>query len=1026
MKDLGNHLDVFQASAGSGKTYTLVKQFLAIAFQKPGYQFKQILALTFTNAAAHEMKERVVDALKDICEQNDTGLISDYAAEFEISTTEVVQRAKEVLEAILMNYDGLSIMTIDAFQQRVVKGFTTELGLPNDFNTLIENLTLKEELLATLVNQIGLAPDFTKTALLHQKELLKDQKSWDLTDIIESTLKKVWHQKGKQTGTSAEALIHIYNHVSKEIKDLIQLAKEVKKEVNAIYAPYGWSIESLNRNCLYKQFINHLSKPNLDFIMNDKKGQSSWDFMEGYRAQFREKGKGYGAGKVDDKKTFDEITISQLTPLFEKVLDAFLAIPPVHFLYYKYKSQFIELAFVDFIQDFFYKVKEQRSMVSIGDSELIINRLIAADELPFIYEKLGLRYKYILIDEFQDTSTKQWENLKPLVSESLANGAYSMIVGDVKQSIYGFRGGEAQQFVDLYHQKDPELRVNPNALETNYRSYPQIIQFNNTFFEKLYKYQELGKFNIFEKGAQKVFEGKYKDKMELGYIHADITLEENKDTKEEQRELFQKKIIQRIQFYVAKGYLYSDICILDRGNNHLAEIALLLQEHGIPSLVEGKLFLVDNPLIKGFESLLLNYLGINKELNQRIVFETFAQYGDFDLDAFEKQYYKGNQLDWECFAKEFNLPEFKPRDLLLNLWQNFKSNDKISIPNTQYLRIFEELIYDLEKKNAAINLSDFWLFWEVERVKMALPEIKDFNGVNLMTIHKSKGLEYPVVLYINKELNGKSINDEFPIDEEQIDASLNIALAETQKNILKKINYDYQTTIDKYYLEEANVVYVAFTRAKIALDILIYNVISSSFVNSYVVPNLQEMITEINPNSKVLEIGVLPEMKHEAQHVNANKIHLPNKFYNRIQSLVGRTQDQTEEQMYGIAFHEAIAKFKSPEDFQQKGEGLLQYAPEIYANVQAFFQHPEVALLFENAIETMEEESFYDGSDQLRQPDKVIIKANETIIIDFKTGQENEAYAEQLAIYEGIFKQLGYPNVKKYVYYTQGNELTEI
>ena len=471
---------IYDASAGSGKTYALVKEYLKIILvAKKNDAYRNILAITFTNKAVHEMKSRIVGSLSEFAKDEPTQkaqeLIEDLAQETKLSIAQIKTKSQQIIKHIIHNYAAFDISTIDKFTHKVIRAFAHDLGLPMTFEVTLDTENLLVEAVDAIIAQAGEDETLTKLLIDFTMEKTDDDKSWDISREILETGRLVLNENNR------EEITHFQD---KKIEDFVEIKTKLSKACQVL--------EKENEN---------LATETLSLI--EKNGINLKSFSGGYfpkhlqsiaDGKFNPKNKTYH--EFEDikinKTAKDGAIIENIIPDLLQFLDVIYKKIEKRDFYKAFLKNITPLSLLNTVSKELAKIQEEQNVLSIAEFNSIIHREIQNQPAPFIYERLGERYRHFFIDEFQDTSEMQWQNLIPLIdnatsSEIDGEKGTLMIVGDPKQSIYRWRGGKAEQFIELSKTKNPFN--NPEKvlehLDKNYRSYSQIIDFNNDFFKLL-------------------------------------------------------------------------------------------------------------------------------------------------------------------------------------------------------------------------------------------------------------------------------------------------------------------------------------------------------------------------------------------------------------------------------------------------------------------------------------------------------------------------------------------------------------
>jgi ATP-dependent exoDNAse (exonuclease V) beta subunit len=479
---------IYDASAGSGKTYTLTKEYLKILFlAKNDDAYRKILAITFTNKAVEEMKTRIVSSLYQFSLDNTSEkameLLKDVASETKLSIATLKDKSKAIIKNIIHNYAAFDISTIDKFTHKVIRTFAQDLNLPPNFEVSLETDSLLQEAIDLVISKAGDDPNLTKLLIEFSKEKTDDDKNWDISAELLKVAQLITNENNsEEIKELSEKSIDDFGIVKKKLQEEI---KQLKLDCKAIAQSVLDSIDGngVSRKSFYRSLVPNF----LEKIVDDKIAinETVIKYLDGSESGYSKTVPQSDKDFIDEKAS--EILASVLT-INEKVGKISM--------YEAFLQNLNPLSLLNTIYQEFKQIQEEQNLVSISDFNKIIYNEIQNQPAPFIYERLGEKYRHYFIDEFQDTSVMQWQNLIPLIDNALSGQddfgqqGTLMLVGDPKQAIYRWRGGKAEQFIDLakedkkhnpFSNKDKETL----RLGTNYRSYSEVIQFNNAFFKQL-------------------------------------------------------------------------------------------------------------------------------------------------------------------------------------------------------------------------------------------------------------------------------------------------------------------------------------------------------------------------------------------------------------------------------------------------------------------------------------------------------------------------------------------------------------
>jgi ATP-dependent exoDNAse (exonuclease V) beta subunit len=813
---------VYNASAGSGKTFTLVKEYLKILLlSQDNYKFQQILAITFTNKAAGEMKDRVIKNLQSFSDGVGNSMLEMICRETDLTSEVVFKRSQTILNAILQNYSALSITTIDSFTHKLIRTFAYDLRLPMRFEVEMNPESLLHEAVDIVISKIGIDKTLTELLVQYSLQKLDDDKSWDISIELKKFSKIILNENHAQ---------HLRELENVSIDDFLKLRNELQNKNRKIESDF----KSLGQKAL--QLIRENDLEYSDFSYGDlpkhfekftklKRLKPEELKFNGRLNKSIEEHKNLYSGKVnDDIKQRIEGIADNLFALYFDSKNMY----EVHFGTYLLNTLIIEglipLAVLNYINIALIDLKVENNILLNAEFNKKINDTIKNEPAPFIYERLGERFQHYFMDEMQDTSILQWQNLIPLVEHAISSISDTkeignlMLVGDAKQSIYRWRGGKPEQFISL-SSKGQEKTDNPfhvgkslHNLETNFRSFNEVIQFNNSFFThisdflKKESYQRLYSQGNNQKTNQNIG----------GYV--EISFVEKPKNQDEKALLYPRKVLQIIQD-LEGSFERNELCILVRTKSQGVEVSTLLAEHGI-EIISSETLLLKNNIKVNFIINIINMLLNPSQKEYKIRVSLFLiDYFQWQapkhtiikeiIDLNNREYFKHLQK-FDLLFDTFKFSQSSFYDAIEYIIQCFK----LAESSDSYIQFFMDFVFEYQLKNQ-FSIEGFLEFWELKKegLSVVAPEAKD--SVRIMTIHKSKGLEFPVVIFpydldIYRQLSPKiwvSYKNSTAIKSILVNYNSKlIYIGEEGKNLFEKRRSELE-------LDNFNLLYVALTRA---------------------------------------------------------------------------------------------------------------------------------------------------------------------------------------------------------------------
>jgi len=447
---------VLNASAGSGKTFALVRTYIKLLLtgQDKPFKFSEIIAMTFTNKAALEMKHRIIEKLDEMAYPEkhigfNQAYIDDLSKELLIPPKEIHQRSKYILNAILHRYEDFHVMTIDKFNLRLIRSFSLDLDIPNDFEIIMNEGAIIEQVVDNLLSEMGKNEQLSKLIFNYAKSRVDEDEKWDIRrDLIKfaSVLSKEVNFEIIEELQQKEFTLEGFKQLKSELK---QLNADFTQKCKVVYELFL----SLNLNS--KDFPGGVRTYNPIMKLGDYTSIPEKLFTDTFIKNYE--------APTPAKKIYPEELKSALLKLnndYNTSLKTFSILS-------NYSNNYFNMALLQYISAALEDLKKDEHLLRISEFNKMIAALVAQDEAPYIYERLGSRYHHFMLDEFQDTSRLQWLNMIPLIHDSLGNWNRNLIVGDPKQSIYRFKNGVADQFValpSLYNpENDPKIAGHDNG-----------------------------------------------------------------------------------------------------------------------------------------------------------------------------------------------------------------------------------------------------------------------------------------------------------------------------------------------------------------------------------------------------------------------------------------------------------------------------------------------------------------------------------------------------------------------------------
>lgn len=1075
-------IKLFSASAGSGKTYTLTLEYIKLALstvESKGY-FRRILAVTFTNKAADEMKKRIIDFLYLIAQNNfletsnsksyteSEKLISKILSDFhsdniDLSKEELILRAKNTLNQILQDYGLFSVQTIDSFVQKLSQSFIEELNLPDQFEVNLDQKQLLNDLIEDILDQINQdsAQELKHAILDFSLSEVEEDKSWNsLRENLQEFLLVLFEEEYLEREKHIAAFtIDDFRIIEKQIIEfyensivrLSQLAHRVQELVNRNGIPLNEFANGANGP------ISIMSK----FLHEPQ--------LEGkpyaYFVRVLDSGVWYGSKASSGVKQ----AIEQITNELNEWGGAFLTIYQHASRKYAVlrliKKNLKKFALLNFIQQKLSTYQHENGIISISEFSKKINQVIANDPIPFIYEKLGERYHHILIDEFQDTSLLQWKNFMPLVEHATSFSHKSLIVGDAKQSIYKFRGGEVGLIASLFsgnlhfvegkfetdsldtHRMETILtQIAAENLGSNFRSSFEIVDFNNNFYAWFQNNVAIAKQypliqEVFGKHLTQNPETKLINQSNISFAFYKVS-DDRPLVRNEEMDWTVNYVNDLIERYInEQGFSFRDIAVLTRGNKEANFLAVELKKRGKEITSSDSLLLNYSSSIR----FILSLLQLINEPNSKLYnFEVLRNYQVlFSVDSVEEKQFNE-------FKKLRNKPIKEVILTVVHEYSLFELNTEIA-----YLLRFLDFVDDylLRKSN---DWDAFFAHFAQNKHTLSINGNAALDAITISTIHKSKGLEYPIVIlpfanwpinpkYGNKWLDFAEIDDlnELQVNEKALTYHL-LPVVSDSYQYFEPLQEQISKEEEAAALEAINVLYVATTRPKLNLHFVSRQVDDAAVTrtktefqnsvskilfdycesNQLEIANETEFVTCYQLKKSLQKKDLHSSKGYLTYSISPATVKQADRPLLRHQQAIEDEFTQTaKRQEIGTYIHDLVAK-NSINALELELNSYKQQLDEnfhpIIDGLLSLIHNKDYAHLFDLDSSILNEQEIIDQEGNIYRPDRIAKLADTFVVIDYKTGKPKENHKQQIENYKLKMQELGMqPIIGKIVYMTE-------
>ena len=1059
-------LQITKASAGSGKTYTLARKYISLLLENPDrFAYRHILAVTFTNKATDEMKSRILKELHTLATDPAGSDYHDYFVPKRIPTDKDLQtKARTVLSDMLHDYSAFAVSTIDRFFQQTLKAFSREIGQFASYQVELD----KDSLVAESVDRI--------------LDSLTEEDAGLLSWLSENVLEQI--EQGGRYSMDANLLEMAKRLKSVQRQDVMERCgiaadmeyskdrlKDIREECRKIVASFRTEVKARAGRALdiLEQAGVNPADSNRKFL-NALYGYAELtdtDVVEAPTPAFMTKA-------LDSGQWFPKAKAKTLLPLVYPFLEApiedFCALFDKEFKIYNtaliLDRQLYGLGVAGELSRAFNDLMKEKNVLCIDDSNTILRDIIDGSDAPFVYEKLGVRYEHFLLDEFQDTAGVQWSNFSSLLRESDSNGRDNLIVGDVKQSIYRWRGSDWKLLDKTVPSEFPDHKA--EVLDTNYRSLANVVNFNNCFFkaaaevlDRIGGTEEDGPLSkIYADVRQKVgSRSEVKGSVSLTFCPKENELQAVLDAVNEAR---------------GKGARLSEISVLVRSNAIGENVASFLIDNGIAVITDDSLRVKSSITVRRLVSLMSFVDNPQDTVNGYL-----ARTMDISLPS-----------GCTCLT-----------DMAEALFRELKASDKEELWKGEVLHIqsFVDHLQDYVSSNGN-SLRGFLKHWEESNPSISSPSSGE--SVRVMTIHKSKGLDFPYVIipYVENinlckagsywcvpELEGTSLKG-------VADGVYDVTLSKSSKDTLFAEDYVQESFLQQ--VDNINTIYVAMTRAALGMHLIaktpsakclkavesgdlteltdfsqiLYWFASASCLGGDI-PGNDDLVPPFSVEHSVCEDGSerfdVGDMVTFDEHVKSGKGE-PSAFEIRGEELPsiplnpqpedpgqdvrergrlkfsadsldffsedGQAGISASNRIRGVVLHDVLSRMKVADDLRDavrvsvlSGELTADEAVEVEALLAERIAQVEDRGWFPvGGAEILNETSLIDSDGEICRPDRVVLRDGEVIIIDYKFGEHDGRYERQLKKYAGIWRRMGYENVSAFLWYVHTGEIIAV
>ncbi len=1070
-------LKIIRASAGSGKTFTLTREYLKMALRNPD-AYRHILAVTFTNKATAEMKSRLVSELFRLSSGEELKYLPDFMETFKIPEEVIRKKAGIVLQKILHNYSRFYVSTIDSFFQYIIRSFTREIGIQSGYTIELDT----DAVLIDLIDRLQEETKINKTLLHWLVDFARDKiekgQTWNFKNDIAILGRQLFSERFKTFSQSLMKKLADKDFMKTYQQQLFGIMKSFEKNMIA-YASEG--TEMIKAAGLQTDdFVYGMAGP-AGYLLKTSAGNIA---EPGVRARNATGSADRWYKKNSPKKNQIEALCNKgLLKVMEKLVQYFDNHSSEYYTSGAILKNIYSLGILADLAKHLYNYCNENNVFVLSEASSFLFQVIDQNDAPFVYEKAGNHFHHFMIDEFQDTSVMQWNNFKPLISNSLSQDYDNLLVGDVKQSIYRWRNSNWEILAHAVENDFYRQGLLFETLKYNYRSLKNIIEFNNSFFAAAsVMLQQHFDHHASEAGVEidknlknsitKNFADAFQQPGDIKKAGGQVKI--SFIDKKDFEQLLPERLISLIDHLLASGYKAGDIAVITRRNDeakNITDILLNLKNRtdGSPYkpdvISDETLFLSSSSAVRFLIGIIKLILRPNDTVNRYYLLREYAHY----LSPLHKNILTENpdlsdNYLYSVFPPSFrtlleNAGNYSLFEIIENLICMFRLGTFEG--EIVYLQALQDQVLEFTHRKSP-SFIDFIDFWEESGSQKSVTVSGKHDAIRVLTIHKAKGLEFPVVIlpFCNWNLTDTKNRPiiwcqplRSPFNQlDLVPVYFSTKLAQTD------FSREYYEELMKQYIDNLNLLYVAFSRAKEGL--YCFSELSEKEEFTTVSALLAAIITKtdinnnhpgtwfgnyFNTSEQTFDFGELPkdrktekpdehaELVGNRYHVIDARNHISLAFKERImiEPVTGKIERPVSE---GLLMHEIFSRLHYAKDITMvlnamliEGKITQAEADILHTTLQGMFSDIQVQSWFSGNWKILTETEFILPGGAIKRPDRVLVKDDRAIVIDFKFGREMEdSHRRQVDSYRNLLVIMGYRHVEAWLWYVTLDKIVQV
>lgn len=1072
-------LTVYKASAGSGKTFRLAVEYIKLLIDNP-MSYRTTLAVTFTNKATEEMKIRILSQLYGIWKRfDDSKQYADTVCkELGIGADLAAERAGTALRLLVHDYGRFKVQTIDAFFQTVLRNLARELELTANLRVGLNDEQVEELAVDKLIDELQPGDAVLRWVMNYVAEKMDEDKSWNIISSVKSFGKTIFKDFYKKDRASLNKIISDDKLFERYVRQLRQMREQMREQMTGYADTF---LKTLADNGLSPDQLKGRQR-GISSYFNKLRGDDWSDkkCVNNTLSASIESPDNWTTKTSPDRQLICSVAERHLIPLLKRAEEVRLN------CWHHYVSTTLtlkhlsQLRLLGTIEQRVRALNGDANRFLLSDTQQLLADLMDKSDSPFVFEKIGSQLEHVMIDEFQDTSTVQWQNFKVLLSDAMSHGGNNLIVGDVKQSIYRWRSGDWRLLNDIEGQfPHPAGQLQIETLNTNWRSERNIIRFNNAFFSEAARLEELNEQVLSGHQAEQLsrayadVEQLWPDSKTVNKGEVTVMLLPNKDFQDRMLE----EVLHRVKTLLETNVNPSQIAILVRANRRIPLLAQYLAQHLEDiKLVSDEAFRLDSSVAV---TMIVDAMHLLTHPDDNLARAQLAK-------GWQRRVLGNMQADDLLTAGTEQLDSLLPPDYveqgpllrkmpLVDLAERLYGLFGLERLDQEsaYVCCFFDSISNYVREFTS-NIDSFINEWNETLHKKTI-QSDEVDGIRLISIHKSKGLEFDHVIIPfcdwQMEKNNTTLWCKPNVEPYN---QLPIVPVDYSQRLTESIYADsYRDEHLQNTVDNLNLLYVAFTRASKSLFVIGKKKASNSrsVMIEQALPRMAELIDDStltghdsDESPTLFTMGSLVSADEHSRKTTENVFSQPFKLQkvrietfdsrvefrqsNKSRDFIHSESDDADEQQRrtyiktGSVLHNVLASIRTTDDIpkalqQLENDGVLSNADSdnsierVASMLRRQLNHPKVADWFSHRW-TLHNECTILQSDPVsgivteRRPDRVMSDGNRMVVVDFKFGRERDEYKKQVIEYMQLLHQMGHQNVEGYLWYVYTNKIVEV